>query len=282
MLPVTLAFGASVAWGASDFLGGLASRRMPVAAVLFWAQLAGLTLAAAAWLVAGAPVPGARVALLGGAAGLAELAGFAFLYRGLAIGEMSSVAPLAALTAVLPVGVAVGAGERVAALEAAGMVLAVAGSAMAAGDPDRRRAARGAGLGLAAAACFGIFLLALGEAGESGGHAAVVAGRLSSVLVLGTFVAARGSRPRGPAPRQGRARARGARRARRPGEPGLRPRGGGRRDRRRGRARLALPADHRAARPHAPARAARRGPRGGDRRGLRRRGAHRRLRGLSP
>jgi drug/metabolite transporter (DMT)-like permease len=191
VLPVTLAFGASVAWGASDFLGGLASRRMPVAAVLFWAQLAGLTLAAAVWLVAGAPLPGARVALLGGAAGLAELAGFAFLYRGLAIGEMSSVAPLAALTAVLPVGVAVGAGERVAVLEATGMVLAVAGSAMAAGDPDRRRAARGAGLGLAAAACFGIFLLALGEAGETGGPAAVVAGRLSSVLVLGILVAAR-------------------------------------------------------------------------------------------
>ena len=32
MLPLTLAFGASIAWGASDFLGGLASRRIPVAA----------------------------------------------------------------------------------------------------------------------------------------------------------------------------------------------------------------------------------------------------------
>ena len=41
MVPLTLAFGASVAWGASDFLGGLASRRLPVAAVLFWAQLTG-------------------------------------------------------------------------------------------------------------------------------------------------------------------------------------------------------------------------------------------------
>jgi drug/metabolite transporter (DMT)-like permease len=191
VLPLTLAFGASVAWGASDFLGGLATRRMPVAAVLFWAQLAGLALAAAVWLVAGAPLPAARTAALGVAGGLAELAGFAFLYRGLAIGEMSSVAPLAALTAVLPVGVAVGAGERVALLEAAGMVLAVAGSALAAGDPERRRAVRGAGLGLAAAACFGIFLLALGEAAEAGGPAAVVTGRLGSVLVLGVVVAAR-------------------------------------------------------------------------------------------
>ena len=45
MAPLALALAASVAWGASDFLGGLASRRLPVAAVLFWAQLAGLAIA---------------------------------------------------------------------------------------------------------------------------------------------------------------------------------------------------------------------------------------------
>ena len=121
MLPLTLAFGASIAWGASDFLGGVASRRLPVVTVLFWAQLAGLVIAAMAWLATGAQLPARDVAALAAAAGLFELIGFAFLFRGLAVGEMSAVAPLAALTAVLPVGVALGAGERVAALEAGGM-----------------------------------------------------------------------------------------------------------------------------------------------------------------
>ena len=134
MLPLTLAFGASIAWGASDFLGGVASRRLPVVAVLFWAQLAGLGIAATAWLATGAQFPAPEVAALGAGAGLVELLGFAFLFRGLAVGEMSAVAPLAALTAVLPVGVAVGAGERVALLEAGGMALAVIGSALTAGD----------------------------------------------------------------------------------------------------------------------------------------------------
>ena len=53
MFPLTLALGASIAWGASDFLGGLVSRRLPVAEVLFWAQLTGLALAFAIWLTAG-------------------------------------------------------------------------------------------------------------------------------------------------------------------------------------------------------------------------------------
>src|SRR4051794_4321990 len=105
MFPLTLAMGASIAWGASDFLGGMVSRRLPVAVVLLGAQLVGLLLAAVAWAAVGAPLPSAEAAALGGAAGVAELLGFALLYRGLAIGQMGAVAPLSAMAAVLPVGV---------------------------------------------------------------------------------------------------------------------------------------------------------------------------------
>jgi drug/metabolite transporter (DMT)-like permease len=196
MFALTLALGASVAWGASDFLGGLASRRLPVIVVLLGAQAVGLALAVAVWAFAGAELsPG--VMGLGAAAGLAELAGFTCLYRGLAIGEMTAVAPLAALTAVLPVALAVGGGEHVAAVEAGGMVLAIVGSAATAAEPAARRAVRGAGLGLGAAVCFGAFFALLGHAGEAGGPTAVLAGRVASVTVLAIAVCAarRGDRP---------------------------------------------------------------------------------------
>jgi drug/metabolite transporter (DMT)-like permease len=199
MFALTLALGASVAWGASDFLGGLASRRLPVIVVLLGAQAVGLALAMAVWGVAGAELsPG--VMGLGAAAGLAELAGFACLYRGLAAGEMTAVAPLAALTAVLPVLLAVGGGEHVAAVEAGGMVLAILGSAVTAAEPAGRRAVRGAGLGLAAAVCFGAFFALLGQASEAGGPTAVLAGRLASVTVLAIAVCAvpGGGRPGRP------------------------------------------------------------------------------------
>src|SRR3954469_18284557 len=178
--------GASIAWGASDFLGGIVSRRLPLAVVLLGAQVVGLLLAALAWALTGAQVPSTEVLALGGAAGIAELLGFACLYRGLAIGQMSAVAPLAALTAVLPVAVSVGGGSKVAAVEAAGMLLAVVGTAVTAADSGSRRLARGAGLGIGAALCFGGFFVFLGQASEASGAsaAAVLSGRLVSVSVL--------------------------------------------------------------------------------------------------
>jgi drug/metabolite transporter (DMT)-like permease len=198
---LTLALGASVAWGASDFLGGLASRRLPVVVVLLGAQTCGLALAATAWALADPQAPAPTVVALGAGAGLAELLGFACLYRGLAIGEMSAVAPLAALTPVLPVAVAVGGGEPVAALEAGGMALAVAGSALTAAAPGARRVVQGAGLGLGSALCFGAFFLLLGRASELDGPMAVLSGRVASVAVLAVLVAGRltaGARPGRP------------------------------------------------------------------------------------
>lgn len=191
MFPLTLAMGASIAWGASDFLGGMVSRRLPVAVVLLGAQLVGLLLAAVAWSLTGATLPSAEVLALGGAAGVAELLGFACLYRGLAIGQMSAVAPLSALTAVLPVGVAIGGGAQVAALEAVGMSLAILGSAVTAADPSSRRLARGAGLGLGAALCFGAFFVLLGDASEQAGVTAVLCGRVVSVGLLALLLIAR-------------------------------------------------------------------------------------------
>ena len=44
MLALALALGASVAWGGSDFAAGLASRRLPLPAVLLGSQAAGLVL----------------------------------------------------------------------------------------------------------------------------------------------------------------------------------------------------------------------------------------------
>jgi drug/metabolite transporter (DMT)-like permease len=86
-------------------------------------------------------------------------------------------------------------------LEAGGMLLAIVGSAVSAADPGSRRVVRGAGLGLAAALCFGAFFVLLGEASESGGPAAVLYGRVASVSVLALLVVARppaGARPARP------------------------------------------------------------------------------------
>jgi drug/metabolite transporter (DMT)-like permease len=147
--------------------------------------------AATVWLLAGGALPTGSVLALASGAGLAELVGFALLYRGLAVGEMSLVAPLAALTALLPILVAVTGGERIAALQICGIVLALLGTVLAASEPGHPRLAPGAGLGLAAAVAFGAFLVGLGEASEHAGPGAVLVGRLASVGALAALLCVR-------------------------------------------------------------------------------------------
>ena len=193
MLALALALGASVAWGGSDFVAGLASRRMPLLAVLVGSQVAGLALLLGLLAVAGgAPPPGGAV-LAAALAGLAELAGFAALYQGLARGPMSVVAPISSAAALVPVAAALATGERPATAAIVGMGLVLMGAALACAERDgdgdggrgRAAAAPGAALALLAALSFGAFFVAMDTAAHEAGAAwAVALNRSTSVSVL--------------------------------------------------------------------------------------------------
>jgi uncharacterized membrane protein len=103
---VTVIFGlaAAVAWGAGDFGGGLASRRVPVYGVVLVSQAAGGALCLALALILGESFPTGKDLLVCIAAGLVGGLGITMLYRGLAIGRMGIVAPITGvLAAVIPV-----------------------------------------------------------------------------------------------------------------------------------------------------------------------------------
>jgi uncharacterized membrane protein len=131
MVPVALALGASLAWRCSDFLAGLKTRRLALLWVLLVSQATDLMLVLIAALISGAPLPGGHAAMLAAGAGVAELIGFAALYRALAVGTMSVVAPISALAALLPVIVSLAAGTAPTALQGLCMVLALVGAMLA-------------------------------------------------------------------------------------------------------------------------------------------------------
>lgn len=188
MAALGLAFGASLAWGGSDFIAGVASRRLGVLSVLVLSQAAGLVLLLCVLAASGQPAPPAAAAAVAAGAGLAELTGFAALYASLARGPMGIVAPLSSLGAVVPVVVAVSSGERPGALACAGIAVALAGAALAAREPGAgtvRGVAPGAALGLLAALAFGAFFVAMNGAADQGGAVwAVSVNRAASVAVL--------------------------------------------------------------------------------------------------
>lgn len=98
-----LALMAAAAYGASDFLGGLASRRSATVAVIVASQaLALLSITIGAPLLGGAA--SATDLFWGAVAGLAYGTGLLLLYRGLASGQMSVVAAVTGVcTMSLPV-----------------------------------------------------------------------------------------------------------------------------------------------------------------------------------
>jgi drug/metabolite transporter (DMT)-like permease len=183
-----LALAASLSWGLGDFLAGLRTRRLPVVAVLVVSQAAGLTTIVLVVALRGVGPPDSRYLLFGSLAGIAGAVGLAALYRGLAVGPMSIVAPISGTAVVVPVVAGVVTGERPSAAQAAGIGLAVAGVVLAsrapAGDGSRRHAAEGVGLALTAALAFGLLLVALGEASEGDPYWGTLAMRGTSFALL--------------------------------------------------------------------------------------------------
>ena len=191
---VTLALASAAFYGAADFLGGLASKRGAAVIVTFVAQLAGLILLAVLLPVLPSSAPVRSDYLWGAAAGVAGSGGVALLYRALAVGTMSIVAPITAVcAAAVPVLVAVALGERPGALAALGIVLAAAAiTLLSRGESGASRAGgRRAGIGLAfvSGIAVGLFFLCLARTSDEAGLWPLIVGRSVSVPLFGVVAA---------------------------------------------------------------------------------------------
>jgi drug/metabolite transporter (DMT)-like permease len=187
MLGIALGLGSSIAWGVSDFLGGLQSRRISALTVLLVTQPVGLVLALLlAVTVGGDPLSGRDAAIAVGAGVAAVLALGAF-YRAMALGSVSVVSTLGALGVLVPVAAGLARGEQPAAVQAAGACAAIAGVVLVAREPDPEwRAAGRASVGLAALAALGFGTFFLGLDVSSGPNPAwtIVAARAGGVVAL--------------------------------------------------------------------------------------------------
>lgn len=187
-----LATGAALGWGAADFLGGLKSRTVAMVAVLLVTQTTALLLLIAVVTAFAEPLPDHPYLWYAATAGLAEGLGVAALYRGLAVGTMSLVAPLASVAPAVPLVAGLMLGEIPRAVQAAGLVLAVAGVILTACRERRpgqgpRKVASSTVYGLLSAAGFGVFFVALDAASEASIPWALFVARLSAVSALLLF-----------------------------------------------------------------------------------------------
>src|ERR1700726_2039266 len=185
-MSIALALAAAAAWGSGDFLGGLANRSAALLSVLLISQSVGLVGMLLVAAIIGGHAGGADLAY-GALAGLAGAAGVAMLYRGLASGAMSLVAPITGVVAVVvPIAVGVASGERPAALQYVGILAAVVAVALLSGGGSRgARLGRGTLLlAIGAGLGFGLFYVGIAKTSMGANLWPLVAARGASVATL--------------------------------------------------------------------------------------------------
>ena len=193
MTPLLLALGASLAWGVADFVGPLFSRTLGTLRVLLWAQVGGAARRSRSpWRCAargrhGWGVLFAIAAAVGGTAGL-----YAY-YRGMQLGAMSVVAPIAGASAIIPVVFGIATGDNPSAAQIAGIACAIVGVALASIEhrEGSRRVAAGVGLALLAALGFGFYFPWMHAAGKVDFWWASLIFRTTALLLVAAAVAVR-------------------------------------------------------------------------------------------
>jgi drug/metabolite transporter (DMT)-like permease len=213
-MEIVLALGSALAYGVSDFTGGLLSKRVHVFTVILLSQLVScaiLILVLPFW-------DGSfswQAVQWGAAAGVFGIAGAALLYRGLAIGRMSVVAPITALlAAAIPLTFGLAVGERPGWLALIGVVAGLVAVTLISRSPEPNSAGgveespppallRPGGQGvveaLGAGVGFGLFFILLERAPEDSGLWPLAGTRISFVASVVLVAAVAGASIRPPA-----------------------------------------------------------------------------------
>jgi uncharacterized membrane protein len=200
-MAVILGLAAAVAYGVSDFVAGLMSRRINFMLVALIATTAAVTVVSITLVATTRVAPTTGALLWGAASGVGSACGTLALYRGLGRGQMGVVAPVSAVcAAIIPVFVGVLVGERPPSLAWVGVGLALpaiwlvssldgsdtAGAEPGVTTPGARHAA-GIQDGLLAGVAFALLFVALSQAGDGSGLWPVVANELVALTVLVIF-----------------------------------------------------------------------------------------------
>ena len=201
-MAIVLGLLVAVFYGSGDFCGGLAAKRTPAITVVIGSFVLSTVLVVAsigAWSLLGDP-PAARAGdlWLGVGVGLVGPAAVALLYRGLAMGRMSVVAPITAVVAaIVPLVWALVDGERPSALALAGVVVALVAIVLVAGAPEHEDHPEDAPLAplravvppaVASGVGFGAVFVLLGEASDDAGLWPLLTAR--PVAVVATVIVA--------------------------------------------------------------------------------------------
>lgn len=104
MLPIIYGLASALSWGAGDFTGGVAARKVGAYRSVFYGEVVGLIVIIVLVFISNEPIPSQAVFLTSMLAGAVGTIGLLLLYHSMTLGLMSITGPVSALlAAMLPV-----------------------------------------------------------------------------------------------------------------------------------------------------------------------------------
>ena len=193
MITVVLGLSGGLLFGASDFIGGLASRITSPMKVTAYSALTGLVLLSAITAVTGG-VWSADAIVFGALAGVAVGTALALLYASLAIGPMSILSPLTGMiSAIVPMTAGLIRGERLLPIGYVALGLALVAVFLIGFSPEKtatRPTLRGLATATGAGVMFGVFLILIDLTPPESGLIPLVFSRAANATIMGLAILA--------------------------------------------------------------------------------------------
>jgi uncharacterized membrane protein len=195
-----LGLASAIGFGVSDYVGGLAARRIHFLVVTLVGESVGVVAAWTCLVWFHGEGPTAQAVLWGACSGIGQAAGTLALYRGYGHGEMAVTGPLSAVgAAVVPAVVGISLGDHLPPVGLIGVVLALPAIWLMSTTRGSAAEDHAGGLrvgvvdGLMSGAGFGVLFIGLGLAGDDSGLWPVAADQTAAVVFVSVVAATTGS-----------------------------------------------------------------------------------------
>jgi len=197
LIAILFALLAALAWGGSDFSGGIASRRIGAAVAVFLAEIIGMMFLLIAIPLVKEPIPSISILLISLGIGAIGSYGLMLLYQAMMKGQMSIAAPVSALLAAfLPVLVDIFIEGMPGILKFAGFAGALAAIWLISQEDNHGRThlnrLTDLHLPLLAGLGFGIFFILMHQVSQQAILWPIIGARIGGLVFMLIFVLARG------------------------------------------------------------------------------------------
>ncbi|MCF8070442.1 MAG: DMT family transporter [Desulfobacterales bacterium] len=193
MESILLSLYACLAWGGSEFLGGMKSKNVPPLMILFVVNISGFLIMGLALLLFGEEMLDAEHFRYAAVAGVVGIIGWWCVFRAMSVGSIGVISLICSTSALVPIIFDIMAGHRLSVLQYAGMMLAFAGviflSVENLSSDKKKRLTAGAWFAFLGTFLIGLYYIFIDLAGNQDPYWGIfIAKCVSTIMVLSCFI----------------------------------------------------------------------------------------------